>query len=230
MTIIYFDNLFRMKPEVREEALEQLEKDILFGFEKQGELFESIRDMFYDEEEFDEAWLKQSIEERYQIHQNESRTWQKPTDFDRLAKSFDELIEQKIVCLHNAGHTKSDGIEDCLEVVNELTNLSLDVKGYCYYHSQDLARAVDPEIKILLIGFDSVENNDSVAMEVAREIIMVLEKNGFKTVWPGTVDQRIEIVNIEWRKVPDDEEWGPHRVVQLVTKKDKGKKPFWKFW
>ena len=82
-----------MKPEVRQEATELLEEGILFGFQNQDGLFESIRDVFYDEEDFDEEWLKQAIEDRYNRHQREGAVWKKPTGFDRLAIAFHQLAK-----------------------------------------------------------------------------------------------------------------------------------------
>jgi hypothetical protein len=219
-----------MKPELRQEAYQLVEEGIRFGFENQDELFESIRDVFYDEADFDDEWLRQAIEDRYIRHQREAAKWEKLTAFDKLATAFDQLADERIVALHKAGHTKSDGVEDCMEVVKTLAEHQVAMKGYCYYHSQDLARAVDPEIKSLFLGFDSVENNDAAAIAVANTIIDTLQRNGFEVSWAGTVEQRIEILNIDWKKLPDDQDWGGQRVIQLLTKKEKAKKPFWKFW
>jgi hypothetical protein len=219
-----------MKPELRQEAYQLLEEGIRFGFENQDELFESIRDVFYDEEDFDDEWLRQAIDDRYIRYQKEAAKWEKPTAFDKLAIAFDQLAKERIVALHKAGHTKSDGVEDCMEVVNTLAEQQIAMKGYCYYHSQDLARAVDPEIKSLFLGFDSVERNDDAAIVVANTIIDILQRNGFEISWPGTVEQRIEIPNIDWKKLPDDQDWSGQRVIQLLTQREKSKKPFWKFW
>lgn len=219
-----------MKPELRQEAYQLLEEGIRFGFENQDELFESIRDVFYDEEDFDDEWLGQAINDRYIRYQKEAADWEKPTAFDKLAIAFDQLAKERIVALHKAGHTKSDGVEDCMEVVNILAEHQVKMKGYCYYHSQDLARAIDPEIKSLFLGFDSVDRNDDAAIVVANTIIDILQRNGFEVSWPGTVEQRIEILNIDWKKLPDDQDWSGQRVIQLLTQKEKAKKPFWKFW
>lgn len=45
-----------MSPTVKEEALEQLKLDIAFGFDNEEEVFDGIREMFYDDEDFDEDW------------------------------------------------------------------------------------------------------------------------------------------------------------------------------
>ena len=219
-----------MTEEIKQEALDQLELDIKFGFEDESQLFESIRDMFYNEVDFDEAWLKKTISEKYLQHQNESLNWKHPTDFDRLVAAFDELIKEKIICLHNAGYTKSDGEEDCVETIERLDELGIKAIGFCYYHSQDLGRAVDPEIHNLYLGFDSVSQDDNEALLVANKIIDRLKANGFETDWSGTVDQRIEIRNFYWKKIPDDQAWRGERVIQILTKLKNDKKPFWKFW
>ena len=219
-----------MTEEVKQEALEQIELDVKFGFENEEQLFDSIRDMFYQEEDFDEDWLRQTISDKFQQHQSESVNWKHPTDFERLAAVFDELIREKIVCLHNAGYTKSDGEGDCLQTIERLSELGIKPKGFCYYHSQDLGRAVDPEIQNLYLRFDSPTQDDSEALIVANKIVDKMKKNGFEIAWTGTVDQSIEVKYFNWQKVPDDQDWGEERVIQILTNQQSDKKPFWKFW
>lgn len=219
-----------MRQEIKDEALEQLELDIKFGFENEGELYDSIRDMFYNEEDFDEEWLRQTISKKYHQHQQDSSKWNRPTDFDRLAGAFDKLIMEKIVCLHNAGHTKQDGVDDCMETIEQLSEFGISTTGFCYYHSQDLARAVDNGIRKLFIGFGSTTGDDGEALQVGKRIVSILMENKFEVNWAGSVDQRIEIININWQKIPDTEDWRSGRVISLLTRQSSSKKPFWKFW
>jgi hypothetical protein len=219
-----------MKAEIKQEALEQLELDIKFGFENTEEIFDSIRDMFYEEEDFDDDWLKQAIAQKYDQHQRNSLKWTHPTDFEKLALAFDDLIKEKIVCIHKAGYTKSDGEGDCMETIEKLNELGVKAIGFCYYHTQDLARAVDPDIRNLYLGFDSPVQNDKEALAVANKIIEKLKSHGFTVNWPETVAERIEIKNIDWKKIPDNQEWHGERVIQILTSAQSGKKPFWKFW
>jgi hypothetical protein len=220
-----------MTEEIKQEALEQLELDIRFGFEDSQQLFDSIKDMFYEEEDFDEDWLQQVVSQKFKQHQSNSLNWKHPTDFEKLANVFDELIgEQKIVCLHNAGYTKSDGEGDCLQTIERLNELGIKAEGFCYYHSQDLGRAVDPEIRNLYLRFDSPTRDDSGALIVANKVVAKLKKYGFEVAWTGTVDQSIDIQSFNWQKVPDGQEWGEERVLQILTRMQNNKKPFWKFW
>ena len=227
-----------MRQEIKDEAIEQVEKDILFGFENADDLLESISEMFYDEDDFDEEWLKHEIDSRLKKHKADSLKWEKPTDFDRLVKAFDELNKNKIVSLHRAGYTKSDGESDCSEIIDELKELGINAKGYCYYHTQDLERAIGEE-KMLFIGFDSYNRNDELAKEVAEKIISVLADNGFNTKWNGSIDTRIEILNINWKKTVDNIDYNYGRVFEIIEKhhkpengavSEKNKKPFWKIW
>lgn len=219
-----------MTEETRKEALEQLELDIHFGFENETELYDSIRDMFYDEEDFDEDWLRQTIAEKYSQLQQESVNWKRPTDFERLDQVFEALIMQKIVCLHKAGYTKQDGEGDCIEIIEKLQENGIKALGFCYYHEQDLARAVNKDNRTLLLGFDSATQDDEEALLVANMIVTALRENNFEVSWPGTVDQRIEIQNLDWRKLPDNEKRGAEQVMYMLTKTVNTKKPFWKFW
>lgn len=206
-----------MKETLKEEVLVQVELDVLFGFENEEEIFEGICDMFYDEEDLDEIWLQQVIHERYQQHQKDSLSWEKPTDFDKLAQTFDALIAEKIVCLHKAGYTKQDSESDCNEAMEILKQeFAIEAIGFCYYHTQDLERAFCHEMKNLYIGFDSATGDDNEALSIARKIISELQNNGFEVEWAGSIEQRIEIKNISWQKVPDDEDWGIDRVIQIL--------------
>lgn len=89
---------------------------------------------------------------------------------------------------------------------------------------------VKNNIRNLYLGFDSPAQNDQEALLVAGKIVSALRENKFDVHWSGTVDQRIEIRNINWQKVPDNGNWGPERVINILTKSGVVKKPFWKFW
>ena len=227
-----------MNQEIKNEVIGQLEKDILFGFENADDLLETISEMFYDEEDFDEDWLKQEIDQRLKKHQSESLNWEKPTDFDKLVKSFDELNKEKIVSIHKAGYTRQDGEQDCAEIIDELNSIGVKAKGYCFYHTQDLERAIGTEKKLFL-AFDSYNREDELAKQVADKIIEVLKENGFNVKWNGSLDTRIQITDIDWKKTVDNIDYNYNRVFEIMEMHNKqvnsktekkSKKPFWKLW
>ena len=227
-----------MKQEFKDEAIEQLEKNILFGFENADDLLESISELFYDEDDFDENWLKREIETRLEKHQMKSLQWKKPTDFERLVTVFDELNKQKIVALHNAGYTRQDGESDCTEIIEELKTLGINAIGYCFYHAQDLERAIGEE-KMLWLGFDSHNREDALAKVVGEKIVEVLKNNGFNVKWNGSLESRIAIFDINWKKTVDNVDYNYGRVFEIMQNQHiafksqnetETKKPFWKLW
>ncbi|WP_111683819.1 DUF6891 domain-containing protein [Winogradskyella tangerina] len=227
-----------MDDDIKSEVLERLELDVKFGFENKYELFENLIDMFYDVEDFDETWLKDEIESKIAEHINQSRNWERPTDFEKLRDAFDELNANGIVGLHKAGYTRQDGEDDCMEIIEELSSLGINAKGYCYYHTQDLERLIEGD-NLLYLGFDSHNGEDESAVHVAEEIVEVLRQSEFNVKWNGSLNNRIEVSGIEWKKIIDGEDYNYDRVFRIVKKyfgtdkpsnKKKDSKPFWKFW
>ncbi len=191
--------------ELKKEILENVTNEVAFGFSTKEEIFDDILDMF-DDEGIDEDWLKKLIDEKYDAHLEESKTWQHPTDYEKLAEVFEELNEENIITLHKAGYTKQDGYGDVTEIVEILKEDGIEPIGYCFYHTQDLERAIDPEIRNLFLCFDSLDQNDEKAITIGNLIVSKLNKAGFKTSWDGTINQRIEIKDINWLRTPEEDD------------------------
>ena len=61
-------------------------------------------------------------------------------DHRQLAR--DQLEAAGIIALHNAGYTMSDGLDDVGEVYERRKAKGLASRGYCFYHGQDVERAI----------------------------------------------------------------------------------------
>ena len=208
---------------LKSEVLEFIKQQVKFGFENQAKILETISDVFYGESELNEDWLKQVISEHYDHYQTESKKWTKPTDFDTLAKVFDELNQEKIIALHNAGYTRQDGYSDVGEVFYLLKAKNIVPFGYCFYHTQDLERAVDPANKYLFLAFgdinqNKINQNNEQGILTGQKIVSKLKENGFAVEWNGTLEQRIKIKNITWQKIPDGQSWGIARAIEYLHK------------
>jgi hypothetical protein len=71
--------------------------------------------------------------------------------------------------------------------------------GYCFFHSQDIDRALDGEGLMLAFGhLDSEDPQDGIA--VGRTICDALRKEGFEVEWDGTAEQRINVPRLHWRR------------------------------
>ncbi|MFD2942007.1 DUF6891 domain-containing protein [Flavobacterium notoginsengisoli] len=188
---------------------ESIFNQVRMGFLSIDDIKDNIMEEIEDnefEEEISEEWAFEKIDNEYQKLLTESKHWKSPTDTERLINAFDELCDQNIVALHNAGYTTSDGEYEVVEVERELRENGVTSDGYCFYHEQDLAAAIDPENPSLYIAFQKVDNSDSaVTIEVGKKVAEVLRNNGFEVKWEETASRKIEIPNFRWQQIYNED-------------------------
>ena len=102
-------------------------------------------------------------------------TWPDETDCDRLDASYAALRARGIIALHNAGYTQSDGFSDCAEVYHDLTG-DEEIVGCCFYHEQDLERALEGDG--LYIAFGALEKADGADLAIGQVVRDELERVG----------------------------------------------------
>ncbi|MBS7256768.1 DUF6891 domain-containing protein [Flavobacterium branchiicola] len=208
------------KKKIRKDALIQLKLDIKFGFDSKEEIFDNISFTFYEDEGFDECFDKQMlmkfISKHYNKHQKDSLNWEHPTDFDKLAKAFDELIRQKIICLHNV-YNREDGESDCMYAFDMLSKKRIKVIGFCYYNSYDLEQVISSNEKSLFLEFKSLKLGIKEVSKVKNKIIRTLKINGLQSNISDFDSNVIEIKNVDWKKKPDTEDWWIDRVIHLLS-------------
>jgi len=207
---------------------ERIKTYIKMGFYSQKELTTIIQSIVADYELNDKTttkWIKEIIKSEHESYLKESLTWIKPTDPDKLKIAFDQLCSNnKIITLHNQGYEDSDALTEISSLWADFEEYEIEPKpiGYCYYHYQDLAYAINPTSKTLQIGFDSFEDDETKKpneqLKIGIQICEVLEQNGLKIKWDKTINNKIEIVDMEWLKVfnNDTEEWDSARVLDLI--------------
>src|SRR5690606_22254313 len=89
---------------------------------------------------------------------------------------------------------------EVVEIERTLIENGEKSEGYCFYHGQDLERAVRGEG--LLIAFQKIDKvSDSVSKEVAKKIVEVLEQHGLRTEWNGKADARILLPDFKWQRI-----------------------------
>lgn len=151
-------------------------------------------------EEVEVERLRQVIEQQFNQKRQSEATWPKLTDCDRLSAAFAELTQRGIVSLENAGYTISDGWSDWDETITNDWHAKgrlNEVRGGCFYHGQDLERAVQGAG--LNIAFSAISGEDADGLAIGREIVEVLEKHDFKPTWNCSISERI-FVPIVWQK------------------------------
>jgi hypothetical protein len=163
------------------------------GFYSPPEVQQLIDDIL--EEGADEAMLRAAVDPEFENKAVSEKSWPAVTDCDRLDRAFEQLDAGGIIALQNAGMTMSDGISDVGEVLHERGRKG--VKGYCFYHEQDVQRAVAGGG--LMIAFGDLDD-DKVQTEVGRVVKGVLEAAGFEVAWNGDPERRISLPRIDWKR------------------------------
>jgi hypothetical protein len=180
------------------------------GFYDQSEVEEMILETLREEQEFlidddatendtiDEEAIKSMIQVEFARKQAAEQTWPKQTDCDRLDQVFNTLNTIGILALQNAGYTQSDGLDDIAQLYAEAGGEQSSIRGYCFYHGQDLERAVQSEG--LYLTFGHVDDTDEGKVEIGRSIEQALIQADFLVTWDGSGRSRIFLPNIDWKK------------------------------
>ena len=197
------------------DAVECIRHHVWSGFYNPGEILTIVTEEAFEPGEIDTGEASAIIASEVARKTKEEALWPSITDCDKLDTVFKELNAMGIIALQNAGYTQSDGMSDMTERYEELGGESSPVIGYCFYHGQDLERAVRGEG--LMVTFGDIKGTDEKGIEIGRIIKDKLSHAGFTVKWNGTIGQRLEIETFDWKRR------GPCTTPTV-------KKPWWKVW
>ncbi|HEY4371813.1 MAG TPA: hypothetical protein VGN52_07800 [Burkholderiales bacterium] len=182
------------------EISEVLRYWIWSGFYGEDEVQEMLDDLLEEEAEegmqADEDTLRDYISEEFERKADAEADWPEVTDCDRLDAVFAAMEDEGICALQNAGNTLSDGLSDVAQALHERG--PEHYYGYCFYHGQDLERAIDGNG--LTLAFGDLDDNPVKMVRVGEAVVAALQAAGFETVWDGTADKRIDIPKIDWKR------------------------------
>jgi hypothetical protein len=120
--------------------------------------------------------------------------WPETTDPDRLNEAFAALNSQGICALQNAGWDQSDGYQDVLRTSAARAG---EYRGYCFFHSQDLERAVAGQGLFLVFGLIETGKGE---VEIGRTIRRALVNRGLTVDWDEKPETRILLPNLDWKR------------------------------
>ncbi|MDZ4836428.1 MAG: hypothetical protein SGJ27_21850 [Candidatus Melainabacteria bacterium] len=203
----------RFRAELDDDAREEFDDFVQFlrfrvwsGFHYDEEILESATEAIADgmypelEEIFDEKLINQIVNHEVKEKLEDEKQWPAMTDCDRLTRAFGKLNANGIVALESAGYSIGDGWDEYREAVHaqwELKGLLDSVRGGCFYHEQDLERAVAGNG--LQIAYSAASGNFLETLGVAKEVVDVLEAEGLSPAWNGNVEHRIQLP-IKWQR------------------------------
>jgi hypothetical protein len=154
------------------------------------------------EDQLSEAWgdvdaekMRRSLAEAFREKADAEARWPAETDCDRLDRAFAQLEKLGICAVQNAGYTQSDGHAEVAHALEELGRKRFH--GYCFFHGQDLERAISGSG--LLLAFGDLGADPAKTVQVGQKIVSVLAAEGFTTTWDGKDTSRID-VRIDWKR------------------------------
>ena len=164
------------------------------GYHDPDAVSEMLEDVL--EEDVDAAAMRTAIAAEFRRKAAAEQSWPEKTDCDQLDEVFTTLDAQGICAVQNAGYTMSDGYED---VSQALDDRGADkYHGFCFFHGQDLERAIDGHG--LMLAFGAVDDTTPKSLAVGKSVNAALNTAGFTTTWDGTVETRINIPVIDWKR------------------------------
>lgn len=186
---------------------EQAWEAIAPGFAQRGE----IEALFQELVEYDDTFplsaadVRESIEELWARRLAELAVAgpRDPSDDQRVEAAFAALTSSGVVASMNLGNDRGDATHESVELIRD----GHGGPGFVFFHRQDANRLAYPDAT-LYIGFDAVIEDagerDRVAQEVAQQAVSELKRQGLQVAWNGSLETRISIVNVNWRRpLPD---------------------------
>lgn len=174
------------------------------GFDEKADIRESAFDYLHPRQwsASDGAWVDGEIDKQWTAKLREQQNWPHDTDFDRLDRVFEDLRTQRLIALHCAGNTQSDGWDDARQFWDEAGGPQSGIDGAIFYHGQDVEHVVQDGS--LLLAFGSFPNATRSSMAIAGDVAAALKSAGFDAKMPADESQRILITGLKWQKRSPD--------------------------
>lgn len=211
---------FTLPAEVQQEIEDALHFYVHSGFYSKDDIFKHACDLFEDICGYKnatcppEAYIKQMVDG---FIAGAKPVATNTNNYSRLKNVFDTLNRERIIAIHFAGYTLDDGFDEVGTVFRFMKDNDIPRRGYCFYHQQDIERAMSESVKRLFLAFHSMNDDKQIAVEVGERIVELLVENGFDVEWNHSPDSRIEINHFLWDKVYDGEDYGADRAIRIMS-------------
>lgn len=185
-----------------DDATEDMVAEVLgrisYGFDSASDI-DALIDQRADDDGFDVDKVKAYAAAAMAEKSAAEAGWPQTTDNDKLDRVFDRLQAQGICALQYAGDTLEDGFESVRDALSEEGVPEDRYMGYCFFHSQDIDRALDGKGLLLAFGhLDSDDEEDKAS--VGRMICEALQQEGFEIDWDGSSRRRVEVPKLRWQR------------------------------
>lgn len=129
------------------------------------------------------------------------KTWPKVTDCDRLFSAFDALRKSGLLALENCGVTLQDGHGFVGRAF--VQSKRHGPKGFCFFHEQDVMRALKGGDLELAFGEVLGARGNEVTLKpsaaVGKRVRAALAAAGVRVEWEGSADERLVLPGFRWQ-------------------------------
>lgn len=181
-------------------------EDLWSGLYSSIDIEERLNEYFQDvhEQEFDKNWLHSLVLRLYNDFNNVDKYQIVSQDMNKLNDVFKSIAEKRIVGFHNAGWDTREAVFNSYELAKTIIDQGFTVRGYCYYNEQSIPESSSDDFNSenrgsLWIGYSDMEEDDEAKLEIAKELLKELESARFRVRWSGNENDKIQIVNFNWR-------------------------------
>jgi hypothetical protein len=186
------------KQDDKSEFLEEIYTHVWSGLYDADEIVLMLTDIWVSPGDPDEAWIQRAVKKEFAKKKKQEATWPKTTDCDLLEDAFAVLEDEGIIALDDAGITKSDGLEDVMDVYEDAGGKESDYVGYCFYNHQDLEGVLANGD--LWLSFGDIHGDARRGVKIGRRVKAALEEAGLQVKWSGTIGQRILVTGMRWQR------------------------------
>src|SRR5262245_7414728 len=180
------------------DIVESIHHLVWSGFYSADEILPAIAEEMYELDDAGTILAGKEIARQFGEKVAAEKAWPDETTCDRLDRLFDDLNKAGIIALQNASYTQSAGISEITERYEESGGEKSSVIGYCFYHGQDLERAVDG--MGLLLTFGDILGDDDKGVKIGEIVRDRAVERGFKVEWDGSIKTRIQLAPFEWQR------------------------------
>ncbi|HSO37984.1 MAG TPA: hypothetical protein VLT33_35900 [Labilithrix sp.] len=128
--------------------------------------------------------------------------WPSITDCDRLDAAFEDLEVRGIVARQNFSCCSNCGEAEIGAEIDSAEAEGRAVRGYTFFHMQDVERAVAGGV--LRLKYGPSPYDEAAVVGIGREIQETLIRHGLRSPWNGSADECVA-VELDWKRRPPGE-------------------------
>lgn len=207
------------------ELFEQIELQVLFGFDHPDDCIEQLYHRFSQEyeEKVPKAWIKMTLLDLFEKHQKASKNWEHPTDVERLGAAFMDLWQQRIVSMHVVGNDEQEA-RGTVDQFIQHGIFNFQINGYCCYDKEQIERIIRTPKSDLNLFYAAPSDEPLENARLAQALTAVLEKHGLKVNKEKSSRNQLVLSDFSWNKVFTDnansDMWDYWDMLQQIEDQD----------